>query len=144
MSESSTKVAIAPFELASYDAVYALWRRCPGVGLSSADSLANITRYLAHNPGLSFIAKAEDQIVGAILGGHDGRRGYIHHLAVDPAWRRQGIAGRLVNHCLAGLAGEGINKCHLFIFHENSSGRAFWEAQGWEWRTDIRVMSGYI
>lgn len=135
---------IAPFQMVFYEAVIALWQRCEGVGLSSADSRESIQFYLARNPGMSFVALYDAQIVGAILCGHDGRRGYIHHLAVDPQHRRKGIGRSLVDNCMQALQEIGIQKCHLFIFHENDNGRAFWEGIGWTWRQDIRVMSQHV
>lgn len=143
MPELGTEIIFAPLAISSYDELYALWQRCPGVGLSAADERLGIAAYLARNPGLSFIARKNDRLVGAILGGHDGRRGYIHHLAVDPDYRRKGIGRRLAQHCLAGLRAQGIQKCHLFIFQENSAARVFWEQIGWTWRKDVRVMSIY-
>ncbi len=137
-------VVIESFLNAYYDQVLALWERCPGVGLSSADSRDSIAVYLERNPGMSFIAVLDRLVIGAILGGHDGRRGYIHHLAVDEVYRRRGIGRSLVNSCLAALREEGIKKCHLFIFHENSEGIAFWEAGAWELRKDILVMSRHL
>ena len=133
-----------PLTIARYESVYALWDRCPGVGLSSADDRENIAAYLDRNPGMSFIALAGTEVVGVILGGHDGRRGYIHHLAVDETVRRRGIGKQLVKNCLNTLEEAGIQKCHLFIFHENEKGTAFWEANGWTLRQEIRVMSKHL
>lgn len=144
MSVQSPTTSISPFVMQDYDEVYALWQRCEGVGLSSADSRQSIAAYLARNPGMSFTARDGETIVGAILCGHDGRRGYIHHLAVQEGYRRQGIGRHLVNHALALLIDEGIQKCHLFIFHENESGIAFWQNAGWTYRHDIRVISTNI
>lgn len=135
---------IEPFNIDRYDEVYALWDRCSGVGLSSADERDQIAAYLARNPGMSFLALDGSAVVGIVLGGHDGRRGYLHHLAVDDDYRRQGIGRQLVANCLSALTAEGIQKCHLFIFHENEGGIAFWQAQGWTLRQDIRVMSKHL
>jgi len=135
---------ILPFEIKAYDDVYALWRRCEGLGLSSADLREAIESYLDRNPGMSFVAKANDSIVGAILGGHDGRRGYIHHLAVDANWRRRGIARQLVEKCLHALKESGIQKTHIFIFNDNANGIAFWKSIGWIGRSDISVISKTI
>ena len=74
--------SISPLTIESYDAVLALWKQCEGVGLSDADSKEGIQRYLDRNPGMSFVATASGVVVGAVLAGHDGRRGYVHHLAV--------------------------------------------------------------
>ncbi len=144
MSKPSSNVSILPFTTEDHAEVYALWRKCEGVGLSSADSQTSIAAYLARNPGMSFIARGNEVVVGAILGGHDGRRGYIHHLAVHENYRRQGIASLLVEQCLSRLQEEGIQKCHLMIFHRNQTGIRFWQSIGWTFRQDIRIMSTYI
>ena len=85
-------IAISPFTIELYDSVLALWQKCEGVGLSDADSREGIQSYLDRNPWMSFVATVDGSVVGAILAGHDGRRGYIHHLAVHPDHRRQGLA----------------------------------------------------
>lgn len=141
MNGQSLNASISPFVLQAYDEVYALWQKCEGVGLSGADSRESIAAYLARNPGMSFIASDGEKVIGAILCGHDGRRGYIHHLAVRESHRRQGVARHLVHKSLAALQEAGIQKCHLFIFHKNESGIAFWQSAGWTFRQDIRVMS---
>ena len=135
---------IHPFDIAVYEEVLALWKRCEGVGLSDADSKVGIKAYLERNPDMSFVAMAGEKIIGAILGGHDGRRGYIHHLAVDVGWRRQGIARQMVQNCLRALKVSGIYKAHIFIFTDNESGIAFWKSVGWTYRTDLRVISKTI
>ena len=132
---------IGSFDITDYGEVLVLLRRCEGIGLSDADSKKAITAYLERNPEMSFVAKADGEIVGAILGGHDGRRGYIYHLAVDVHWRRQGIARQLVEKCLGALKVCGIKKTHIFIFTRNESGMAFWKSVGWTYRTDIGVIS---
>lgn len=144
MNGQISTASILPFAKEDYDEVYALWQRCEGVGLSSADSRQSIATYLDRNPGLSFVARHGETIVGAILCGHDGRRGYIHHLAVEENYRRHGIGRHLVKHSLAALKEEDIQKCHLFIFRENEYGIAFWQSVGWTFRQDIRVMSTFI
>ena len=124
-----------------YDQVIDLWKKCEGIGLSGADSREGIQKYLERNPGMSFIARDLDAVVGSILCGHDGRRGYIHHLAVKPGYRRQGIGCKLVEKSIAFLQACGIQKCHLFIFNENDSGIAFWKQIGWTFRQDIGLIS---
>lgn len=135
-------ITITTLQIDQHDEVIALWKACEGVGLSEADSRESINAYLQRNPGMSFVAtNAEGKIVGAILAGHDGRRGYLHHLAVNPAFRRQGIGSKLVEKALFALRQEGIRKVHLFIFETNASGLAFWEASGWTRRNDIGILS---
>jgi len=132
---------IHPMTIADYDAVLTLWQVCEGVGLSDADARENIARYLARNPGMSFVAEIDSELVGAVLNGHDGRRGYIHHLAVHPHYRRRGIGQELVKHCLVALREAGIQKCHLFVFDGNRNGRAFWQDIGWMERVELVLMS---
>jgi L-amino acid N-acyltransferase YncA len=130
-----------PFRIEGYEEIYSLWRQCEGVGLSSADSWENINSFLERNPGMSFVASAEGRIIGTVLAGQDGRRGYIYHLAVHPEWRHQGLGRTLVGRCLKALKEAGIQKCHLFVFNDNSSGLTFWKSVGWEQRVDLVVMS---
>jgi len=126
--------------LADYDEVIALWRSTEGIGLSASDERAAVGAYLARNPGMSFVAVAGGRIVGAVLAGHDGRRGCLHHLAVLPRCRRRGIGGALVGAALARLAAAGIPKCNLFLFDQNADGRVFWQRHGWSSRGDLVVM----
>ena len=121
-----------------YEAVYALWSRCSGVGLRSADdSPQGIGQYLRRNPSTCFVAETGGQLTGAILCGHDGRRGYIYHLAVADAHRRNGIGSALVDHALAALKREGIRKAALVAFADNIPGNLFWEKQGFTLREDL-------
>lgn len=133
--------AIRPMDVTDYAAVRNLWESCEGVGLNDADQPEALKAYLERNPGMSCVALAGGRVVGAALCGHDGRRGYLNHLAVSPAHRQQGIARRLVAHCLAALQTAGIAKCHLFIFTTNTAGRHFWQHIGWELRNDLAVAS---
>jgi ribosomal protein S18 acetylase RimI-like enzyme len=137
-------MTISPFTIDVYDQVIDLWQQAEGVGLSSADSRESIQAYLERNPGMSFFAEQDGMLVGAVLSGHDGRRGYIHHLAVHPDYRRQGLGRQLVDRCLVALQEVGIQKCHLFIFNTNLEGIGFWESIGWTKRADIGVMSKNI
>jgi putative acetyltransferase len=134
-------LSISRFEIDRYDEVLALWKECAGVGLSSADSRNNIGAFLERNPGMSFVAHSDARLVGAVLAGHDGRRGYIHHLAVHPDFRRLGLGRRLVDACLDALEEAGIAKCHIFIFNSNTGGVAFWKSMDWTLREDVSLMS---
>jgi ribosomal protein S18 acetylase RimI-like enzyme len=134
-------ITIAEFTIEAFEQVYSLWNTCDGIGLSAADSRDNIRAYLDRNPGMSLLAWDESNIVASILCGHDGRRGYIHHLAVHPEYRRQGLGGMLVEKSIAALASAGIQKCHIFIFNDNAAGSEFWESIGWTYRRDIGVIS---
>src|SRR5512135_3277007 len=94
-----------------YAAAYALWQNSEGIGLSSADSRDGIAHLLQRNPGLSCVAEEDGILAGAVLCSTDGRRGYLHHLAVAPQFRRRGIGRALVDHSLECLRREGIQKC---------------------------------
>lgn len=132
---------IQMFDIRAYDQVFSLWEQTEGIGLSGADSKENIQAYLDRNPGTSFVAAAGKEIVGTVLGGHDGRRGYIYHLCVHPAHRRAGIGQTLVSRCIEVIKGCGIQKCHISVINENRDGLAFWERIGWHVRSDIGMVS---
>ena len=134
-------VRIRPFEISDHAAAVQLWQITEGIGLSESDSPENMAAYLKRNPGMSFAAVSGEALIGAVLSGTDGRRGYLHHLAVDPAWRGLGIGRQLVAHCLQALRRAGLPKCHLFLFRANRSGRQFWEHIGWSLRSDLDVVS---
>ena len=122
-----------------YGAVYDLWMSCKNMGFNNLDdSREGIEKYLNRNPATCFIAEQGDTAVGVILSGHDGRRGFIHHLAVSESCRRQGIASVLLDLSLDSLKNEGINKVALLVFGRNEAGNAFWEHQGFTVRDDVR------
>lgn len=121
-----------------YDKVYNLWINTPGMGLNSIDdSKEGIEKYLKRNPSTCFVAEENDNIVGVILSGHDGRRGYIHHTAVSSDFRKQGIGRKLVDHAIEALKAEGIIKVALVVFAKNDLGNGFWEKAGFEVREDL-------
>ena len=137
----SLDIVAHPMTPADIPAALALWRACPGVGLGDSDNVEEITAFLARNPGLSWVAWSGDRLVGTVLVGHDGRRGFLYHLAVAPGWRRRGLARLLVDRAVAGLEAAGIRKCHVMVFRTNATGRAFWAAKGWRGRDDIALYS---
>jgi len=135
------KYRIRKMTIGDYDAVLVLWQETPGIGLDGeSDSRAGIKRYFKRNPGLSFVAEVQGEIVGAILSGHDGRRGFLHHLAVAAAYRKLGIGKELTSRCLSALHKQGITKCSIFLFRSNKKGRAFWQHNGWDLRDDLSVL----
>ncbi len=124
-----------------YDEVYALWQASEGIGLSAADERDGIARFLECNPGLAFVAYAGTELAGAVITGNDGRRGYLHHLAVSSKYRRHGLGRVLVERSLEALKERGIHKCHIFVYGNNRSARAFWEEVGFYHRTELILMS---
>jgi ribosomal protein S18 acetylase RimI-like enzyme len=132
---------IRAMTLADYDAVIALMQATPGITVRDADSREATEAYLARNPGCSFVADINDQVCGCIMAGHDGRRGYLQHLIVLAAHRRQGIATALVNASLTRLAQDGIHKFHVDVIVENDTAARYWERLGWHRRDDIHRYS---
>ncbi len=137
-------IEIREMTIGDYDEVLALWQACEGIGLRDADSQEGVARFLERNPGLSLIALDGQHLIGAVLCGHDGRRGYIHHLAVSKPHRRLGIGRTLVGRCLSALEREGIGKCHIFVFSDNKDAIAFWEKIAWIERVELTMMSQNI
>ena len=134
-------VTFRPMTIEDYEDILALWQGTEGIGLSAADERPAINRYLARNPGMSLVATVDGRLAGAVLCGHDGRRGYIHHIAVADEFRGRGTGQELVARCMEALAHEGISRCHIFVYTRNTTGQGFWRAIGWTLRSDLAVMS---
>ncbi len=129
---------IRNMQIDDYDKVYALWCSCSGLGLNSIDdSREGIAKFLARNPATCFVAEEQGQIIGAILAGHDGRRGHIGHTAVSAAHRRHGIGKLLVETTLNALKQQGISKVNLVVFSDNENGNLFWDKMGFVKRSDL-------
>jgi ribosomal protein S18 acetylase RimI-like enzyme len=122
-----------------YAAALALWNASSGVRAN--ETREEFIRILARNPGLSSTAKVAGRLVGAVLCCHDGRRGYLYHLAVADEFRRRGIAAALVERALAGLQKLGIRRCSIFLIADNAEGESFWRQTGWWERTDLKVLA---
>jgi len=121
-----------------YEQVYALWRQIQGFGIRSIDdSREGIERFLRRNPDTSVVAVEDGKIVGAILCGHDGRRGCLYHVCVAEEYRMRGIGRRMVVFCMEALKAERINKVSLIAFTANDIGNAFWRQIGWTKREDL-------
>jgi N-acetylglutamate synthase len=120
------------FVLGDHDAALALWGGVHGIEICEGDSREEMRDYLARNPGLSRVAEENGAIVGAVLCGHDGRRGWIYHLAIASGARRRGIAKMLVNDCIAGLQAVGIKRAIILVAGDNPEGHEFWLRNGWE------------
>jgi len=140
MSTSGT-IVIESFGQHHIAQARALWQRSEGVGLSDADEPQALAAYLSRNPSLSLVALLDEEVVGTVLCGHDGRRGFLHHLVVAPGQQRRGIGRQLLGRGLAALRGAGIQKCHLLVFKSNSAGQAFWRAVGAEERSSLALFS---
>lgn len=125
--------------LDDYEKVYCIWLKS-GNGMNDVDdSKAGIEKYLRRNPGTCFVAETEDggNIIGSILSGHDGRRGYIGHASVLASERNKGVGTALVNAAVDALKAEGITKVALVVFAHNTPGNVFWEKRGFKLRGDL-------
>ena len=121
-----------------YEKIYALWSNIPSIGLYDIeDSKAGIEKYLKRNPNTCFVAENNGNIVGAILSGHDGRRGYINHAAVSLSERNKGIGTALVDSAVNALKQEGINRVAISVFKDNKTGNEFWENRGFVLRDHV-------
>lgn len=128
----SENIKIREFSITDYDAALGLWQRVEGLEIAEGDDKEGVANFLARNPGLSRVATDGSAIVGVALCGSDGRRGYIYHLAVDPAYQARGLGKRLMDECLAGLRRTGIKRALILVANDNSRGRKFWHRHGWE------------
>ena len=133
-------ISTREFIIDDYDKAVALWRMVEGVEVAEGDSKEEIRAYLLRNPGLSRVAEANGTMVGAVLCGHDGRRGLIYHLAVAPASHGKGIGKLLVRECLTRLRATGIVRALILVAGDNASAHSFWLRIGWEDITDVIVM----
>ena len=129
---------IRAMTLNDYENVHALWMRIKGFSIRSIDdSQEGVERFLKRNPGISVVAEEDGRIVGAILCGHDGRRGCLYHVCVDSDYRLKGIGKSMVVFVMEALSKEKINKVSLIAFTQNDIGNAFWKEIGWTKREDL-------
>ena len=128
----SNRVTTREFVMSDYDDVIALWEGVEGVEICEGDSRQEIAEYLKRNPGLSRVAVLDDKIVGAALCGHDGRRGWIYHLAVAPTYRRQKVGNDLLESCVDALRAIGLKRAIILVAGDNPGGHDFWLRNGWE------------
>ena len=134
-------MTIRPMTISDYDEVFAMWQITSKRALSHADERDQIERYLRRNEGMSQVAVADGKIVGTVLAGHDGRRGFIHHMAVLPEFRRRHIGHALAETAVKKIAEQGIDKTHIFCYQNNEAGQNFWRDFGFEKRGDIFIYS---
>ncbi len=127
-----TEIITRELVVADYDRLLALWRSVEGLEICEGDSSEEIGVFLRRNPGLSRVAEENGKMAGAALCGHDGRRGWIYHLAVAPAFRRRGVGSLLLEGCVSGLRSAGIKRAIILVAEDNSLGQDFWLRNGWE------------
>jgi ribosomal protein S18 acetylase RimI-like enzyme len=125
-----------------YDEVYQLWKATPGMGLRSLDdSKEGIAKFISRNPSTNFVAVENGSIIGTVLSGHDGRRGFLYHTCVKASCQRRSIGRKLVEKVIAAMQQEGIMKLSLVCFSDNENGNQFWESLGWINREELNFYS---
>lgn len=138
MENTNQKITIRPMRQSDYPNVYQLWKTIKGFGIRSMDdSEEGVARFLRRNPSTSMVAEAGGKMVGAILCGHDGRRGCFYHVCVREGYRKQGIGKNMAVKAMKALQEEGINKVCLIAFKKNEVGNSFWKSVGWTFREDL-------
>lgn len=136
MSDFSFEIRTMTIE--DYDAVYELWMSIHGFAIRSIDdSREGVERFIRRNPSTSVVAVSDGKIVGAILCGHDGRRGCFYHVCVHEAYRKHGIGKAMAVACMRALQAEHINKVNLIAFKSNEIGNRFWKGEEWTFREDL-------
>lgn len=129
---------VRTMRIEDYDGVFALWMSIKGFAMRSIDdSREGVERFLLRNPRSSVVAVEDGKIVGAILCGHDGRRGCMYHVCVLEDYRMRGIGKAMVVFAMEELKKENISKISLIAFTENDVGNAFWNRIGWTKREDL-------
>lgn len=137
-SSKAEQLIIRSMKIGDYDQVYTLWLSCAGMGLNNVDdSLVGIEKFLQRNPTTCFVAELKSRIIGVIMAGNDGRRGFVYHTAVSPDFRRRGIGEKLVKQAIESLQKLGIAKVALVVFDKNQLANEFWEKQGFTIRDDL-------
>ena len=132
-------VQIKEMVIDDYDEIFAMWQITTKRALSEADQRDEIARYLNRNQGMSQVAVVNGKIVGTVLAGHDGRRGFIHHMAVMPEYRRHHIGQKLAQTAVEKIKAEKIAEVYIFSFRDNTIGQSFWKKLGFEKRDDVFV-----
>ncbi len=128
----SGNIVTREFSIDDYDGALQLWQRVEGLEVAEGDDREGVAQFLARNPGVSRVAIDESAVVGVAMCGHDGRRGHIYHLAVDPAYRGCGLGKRLVEECLERLRAAGVVRAIILVADYNLGGAEFWKRAGWE------------
>jgi ribosomal protein S18 acetylase RimI-like enzyme len=131
---------IEKFTINFYDKVIELWRKA-GINVGSSDTKEELGRMLQRNPHLFLIGKIDKKIISVVMGGFDGRRGYIHHLAVDPDYQRKGYGKQMIDELMKKFRDLQVHKVHLFIEKYNKSVIEFYSHLGWDIRDDLIMMS---
>lgn len=139
------KLTIRTMTMEDYEELYKLWMEISGFGIRSIDdSKEGVERFIRRNPTTSMVAFYEDELVGGILCGHDGRRACLYHVCVKEKYRKHGIGQKMVRACMVALKEEKINKINLIAFKKNEVGNRFWQGLGWTYRDDVNYYESIL
>ncbi len=139
MSSNSWRIDDAEFK--DITAMLEFWRATEGIGVGVGDDVESLQLFLKRNPTTCLVMKDKDRMIGTVLGGFDGRRGFIYHLAIHPDYRRRGLGKKLLDKALDELAKAGAPRTHLFVWKENQTAIDFYRSLGWLDRNDIEVFT---
>jgi ribosomal protein S18 acetylase RimI-like enzyme len=131
---------IESFSMDQYDEIVEIWRKS-GLSIGSSDTKQQVNRMLQRNPNLFLIGRIDNIVAGVVMGGFDGRRGYVHHLAVDPKFQKRGLGRLMMKELMKRFREMGVHKVHLFIEKYNKEVISFYESLNWEIRDDLIMMS---
>jgi len=131
---------IENFSLQFYEDVVIIWKKT-GISITSSDTKKEVNVMLNKNPDLCLIAKIDEKVIGVVMGGFDGRRGYVHHLAIDPEYQRKGYGKLLMDELTERFQKKRVHKVHHFIEKHNKDVINFYRKLGWEIRNDLVMMS---
>jgi ribosomal protein S18 acetylase RimI-like enzyme len=123
-----------------YDQVLLLWKNSgEGISLGFSDQIDEIEKKLRRDPDLFLVAEDDDQLVGTVIGGFDGRRGMIYHLAVAITHQRKGLANALMEEIETRLRAKGCHKAYLFVKKGNAAAYSFYAQQDWAEMTHVHI-----
>ena len=103
-----------------------------GVRTGRSDTPAEIEKKLARDPDLFLVAEADGAIIGSVIGGYDGRRGLVYHLAVASSFRGQGVGSQLMDDLESRLRAKGCLKCYLMVTRDNPEAEVYYQRRGWQ------------
>jgi len=128
------------FTMRYYNEIIDLWKRS-GIEVSSSDTRDEIARLLKRNPDLFLIGKENEKVIAVVMGAFDGRRGYVHHLAIDSAYKKKKYGKMMMDELIEKFQIKKVHKVHLFIEKYNKKIVDFYRKLGWEVRDDLIMMS---
>jgi N-acetylglutamate synthase len=146
MINKKIKIEFKPLLPRDIQRAISFWRSIDGIFLhdNGEDSFNGIKAYLKRNQNFSFLAEFDGEIIGALMAGHDSRRGFIHHLGINPLFRKRGIGKKLLNLSIEQLKKAGIKKCALFVLKNNKPAHSFYKHLGWKKEDIVSVFSKIV